>query len=104
MASDSARSGSISDGQQSVLEITPDIEVARVSFYRKVSCVEGVDQLQFYIDGEYEGIWYGEQDWEIQTYTITPGQHTFKWVFIRNSWWVTGYSDCAWIDEITMSQ
>ena len=99
----SAKSGSISKGQQSVLEITPDIDVASVSFCRKVSCTEGMDQLQFYIDGEYEGVWYGEQDWEIQMYTITPGRHTLKWVFVRNTWWVTGYSDAAWIDEITIS-
>ena len=99
----SCRSGSISHNQQSVLEITPDIEIGSISFYRKVSSENYFDYLRFYIDGQQEDTWLGEEDWELQTYTITPGQHTIKWAYIKSAFG-SGGSDCAWIDEITMSK
>lgn len=97
----SAKSGSISHSQQSVLEITPDIDISHISFCRKVSSENGCDHLRFYIDGQKKGQWSGDHDWEVQTYTITAGQHTLKWAYTKDGSVSTG-SDCTWIDKIIL--
>ena len=94
-----ARSGNLSNSQQSVLEVTLEFESNRISFYRKVSSETDCDYLYFYVDGTEANKWSGQQDWSLQTYEITPGQHTFKWVYEKDFSAVEG-SDCAWIDDI----
>ena len=47
------------------------------------------------------GDWSGENDWSLQTYTVTPGTHTFKWRYAKDSS-VSNGSDCAWIDCIQL--
>jgi len=98
----SARSGAISDSQQSVLEITPGRKISRISFYCKVSSEADEDRLRFYIDSELQDNWSGEQDWSLQQYLIPSGLHTLKWVYEKDSSISSG-SDCAWIDKITVT-
>jgi hypothetical protein len=101
----SAVSGDISDQQTSVLYL--DMEVLNddsISFYRKVSCEDdpngtNYDWLGFYIDNQEMDRWDGEVDWSQVTYPVTPGTHSFKWVYSKDYSVSSGY-DAAWIDFI----
>ncbi|MCX6257475.1 MAG: C25 family cysteine peptidase [Bacteroidia bacterium] len=103
-----AHSGAITDSQNSILSIT--IQASQddsVSFYRKVSCEQGVagtpytwyDNLEFFIDNISNGKWDGEQDWLKVIYPVTAGTHTLKWIYTKDEAVSTG-QDRAWIDFI----
>jgi hypothetical protein len=66
-----------------------------------VSSELNYDFLQFYIDGVKQDEWSGEEDWALETYTITLGEHIFKWRYIK-SIGISGGSDCAWIDNVRL--
>ncbi len=51
------------------------------------------------MDGVQKEQWSGEQGWVEETYTIAPGQHTFKWAYEKDGS-VSSGSDCAWIDRL----
>jgi hypothetical protein len=97
-----AKSGSISHGEQTVLEISVNTGIGSVSFYCKVSSEADEDYLRFYIDGDLQAGWSGEQDWSLQEYVITSGPHTLKWLYMKDASMSNG-SDCAWIDKITLT-
>jgi probable HAF family extracellular repeat protein len=101
----SAKSGYISDYGASTLQITIDGDYNRISFYRKVSSNEWMDYLKFFIDGVEQNAWSGEQDWTLITYTIAPGEHSFKWYYMNISG-ISGFpkggSDCGWIDNVRL--
>jgi len=97
----SARSGPISDNQNSNMEI----EICfladdNISFFQKVSSELNWDYLRFYIDEAEYGSWSGEQDWGESNYPVTKGVHTIKWTYEKD-WSVSNGSDCAWVDNIT---
>jgi len=95
-----AKSGSISDGQQSELFLYIDVLAAGdLSFYRKVSSEAEWDFLKFYIDYDLEGEWSGELNWEIVSFPVSQGLHTFRWVYEKDAYYSNG-DDCAWIDYI----
>jgi formylglycine-generating enzyme required for sulfatase activity len=96
-----ARPRAITHNQTSTLEITFNTPLKAISFYRKVSSQENSDYLRFYIDGVLIASWSGEQDWNRQTYTITPGTHTFRWSYIKDGSGDNRY-DSAWIDNVTL--
>ena len=101
------RSGWLYDGQTSVLAMNVKVlRNGKISFYRRVSCEHDpggsctFDYLAFYIDDKEMGKWDGWIDWTLQSFDVTQGYHTFRWMYhkdISNSWG----SDCAWIDFIT---
>ena len=98
----SAKSGPITDSQTSTLQFTVDTtgwEIDTIGFACKVSSESGYDYLRFYIDGVELTRWSGEVPWTLQTYTITPGLHTFKWSYTKDSDGSSG-SDCGWIDSV----
>lgn len=99
----SAKSGVITDSQQSVLELMYSNVPCNdsVTFYRKVSSEASYDFLQFYIDNSVMGQWSGEQDWARISYPLTAGTHILKWVYIKDGS-VSSGSDCAWIDDIIL--
>lgn len=97
-----AKSGYITDNQDSQLILTVEVlSTGEFSFYKKVSSENSYDKLYFLIDGSAMGDWSGENDWSLQTYTVTPGTHTFKWRYAKDSS-VSNGSDCAWIDCIQL--
>ena len=97
-----AKSGYITDNQDSQLVLTIEVlTTGEFSFYKKVSSENSYDKLYFLIDGTSMGDWSGENDWSLQTYTVTPGTHTFKWRYAKDSS-VSNGSDCAWIDCIQL--
>jgi hypothetical protein len=94
------QSGEIADGQESELFITFDVLASGdLSFYRKVSSEAEWDYLRFYIDYTLMGEWSGELNWEMASYPVTQGLHTFHWVYEKDDWTSTG-EDCAWVDYI----
>ena len=84
-----------------MLEVTLDVNSTHISFYRKVSSEFDYDFLKFYIDEKRKGKWSGEQEWSLEEYPISPGQHSFKWTYEKDSS-VSDGSDCAWIDLIEL--
>ena len=101
----SAKSGYISNFGASTLQITVDGDYNHISFYRKVSSNEWMDYLKFFIDGIEQDKWSGEKDWALITYTVAPGEHTYKWYYMNTSG-MSGYpkggSDCGWIDNVRL--
>ena len=99
----SAKSGAITDSQTSELVLISDTtgwEIDTISFMCKVSSETGYDYLRFFIDGNQMGSWSGQKDWGlINSYTISGGTHTFRWVYSKDSSGFEG-SDCAWIDDV----
>jgi len=96
----SAKSGAISDSQQTDLILTTEILAdGEVSFYKKVSSESGWDKLFFYIDNVEKNNWSGSEDWSQSTYPVTAGTHTFKWTYKKDGSMSSG-QDCAWVDDI----
>ncbi|MDD4741177.1 MAG: M14 family zinc carboxypeptidase [Bacteroidales bacterium] len=96
----SARSGSIGNSSSSQMIYTMEVASGgTVSFYRKVSSESGYDFLKFYIDNQVKDTWSGEQDWELFSYNVSAGTHTFKWSYEKDVYVASG-SDCGWIDFI----
>jgi len=88
--------------EESILELTLmfEYETNSISFCLKTSCEEGYDYLRFYIDGNLQEEWTGNNDWQMKTYTTAPGvEHTLKWVYDKDYIAVSG-SDSTWIDDI----
>jgi hypothetical protein len=95
-----AKSGAIGNSQTSTMSITLDLLTAgNVSFFRKVSSEAGYDFLEFYIDNTKQDQWSGELPWAEVAFQVTGGTHTFKWVYSKDAYTVSG-SDCAWVDYI----
>ncbi|MGM0625426.1 MAG: C25 family cysteine peptidase [Bacteroidota bacterium] len=106
-----SKSGDITHDQSSILTINLDVTTSgEVSFHKKVSCEAGedwwgsyywYDYLAFYIDGNTEGQWDGENDWSQESYAVSTGQHELKWEYIKDGV-ESGGSDAAWIDDIVL--
>lgn len=95
-----ASSGETDDNSYTSLKITLDVEVeSEMSFYKKVSSEKSYDMLQFYIDEERMDDWSGEEDWSLETYTLTEGEHILRWTYYKDVYMSSG-SDCAWLDNI----
>jgi len=98
----SAKSQDIDDGES--VELILDYEVMvddSISFYRKVSSEGNYDHLEFYIDDEKIAEWSGEKDWAKVAYPVSAGEHTFKWMYDKDSYQTDG-EDCAWVDYIVL--
>jgi len=98
--SNSAKSGNISDNQTSSMSISMNVTSSgEISFFRKVSSESNYDYLKFYIDGSERDSWSGEVSWAEQSYSVSTGNHTFKWTFEKDGS-VSDGSDCGWVDYI----
>ncbi|PID30366.1 MAG: hypothetical protein CR982_01210 [Candidatus Cloacimonadota bacterium] len=96
----SARSGSITDNQETSMSVTlENLEAGTITFDYKVSSEANYDKLYFHIDGEEYSSWSGNIDWSSASFDVSEGTHTFKWSYVKDSS-VSGNSDCAWIDNI----
>lgn len=96
----SARSGNIADDQFSSIKIDINSSsFSAIGFWSKVSCENESDRLEFYIDGVFKKMWYGEKEWSYVEYFTGPGPHTFEWKYLKNESGALG-SDCAWLDFV----
>lgn len=93
------KSGEVFDNQSSEISFTANVVTGDISFHSRVSSESEHDYLYFYIDDVETGKWSGEEDWMVNSYPVTTGVHTFKWVFVKDGT-VTEGEDCAWIDYI----
>jgi hypothetical protein len=98
-----AKSGEIGHSQSSEISITYKVLSNDViKFYKKVSSEQDADKLSFYIDGNLRGSWAGtSQGWTQEIFSVTPGNHTFKWIYKKNASGLGG-TDKAWIDYIEL--
>ncbi len=98
----SGMSGNISDNQTSELKISYEVMSAdSIIFIRKVSSEAG-DKLKFYIGSQVMGEWSGTNEgWRREAFAVTPGNKTFRWVYVKNSSG-SGGSDRAWLDNIQL--
>jgi hypothetical protein len=95
-----AVSGPIGNNSYSELRIEYDVMYNdSITFYRKVSSEQDYDYLSFYIDGVLQDQWSGEVGWGRAAFAVTPGEHTFKWVYSKDIYVVEG-QDKAWIDYV----
>ncbi len=67
----------------------------QINFYAK--CQNSSENIAFYIDNELKGT-YSNNFWGLQSYPVTAGSHTFKWIFNKANYNTTN----AWIDFIVM--
>ena len=98
-----AKSGAIGDNQTSELYIKYEVMTNdTISFYKKVSSEPDYDYLKFYIDNTLKDKWSGTgQGWSQVSYPVSPGIHTFRWVYSKDYASSSG-SDCAWVDYILL--
>ena len=100
-----ARSGDIGNSQFSEISVEYNVmNSGSISFAAKVSSEQGnsgtiYDHLTFYIDGEQMTLLGGELDWNEYSFMVNAGQHTFRWVYEKDTAGSSG-DDCAWIDRI----
>jgi len=104
-----AHSGAINADQTSTFSINLQVTANdSVSFFKKVSSEPGqqygstyqwFDYLEFFIDNTSKGKWDGETAWSKNTYAITAGSHTLKWVYSKDQA-VNAGEDRAYVDFI----
>lgn len=98
----SAKSGTITHSQSSILQLNTDVlSAGSITFTYKVSSESGYDYLRFYIDNVEKGSWAGSSGWTEVSYTVSAGNHTFKWEYEKDGS-VTNGSDCGWIDFVIL--
>ncbi|MCX6874714.1 MAG: cadherin-like beta sandwich domain-containing protein [Verrucomicrobia bacterium] len=97
---DAARSGAITDSQESWLQTTvagPGI----LGFWWQVSSEDAWDCLEFYLDGVLQsGRISGESGWQQRTVTIPSGAHTARWRYMKDEWDSSG-QDAGWLDSVS---
>ncbi len=97
-----SRSGDIGNNESSILEIVADVQFEDdLSFVHKVSSEANYDFLKFYIDGELKNQWSGESGWTKSSYQVDSGEHSFKWVYMKDGYFNDG-EDAAWLDYIEL--
>lgn len=98
----SARSGAIEDAQTSELSLTEVFNAAAtVSFDYRVSSEAGYDYLDFYVDGTRQLHVSGDSGWLGASYTLDPGEHILKWLYIKDGSVGSGL-DAAFIDDLIL--
>ncbi len=98
---DAARSGIISDNQDTWLQTTVTTGPGTLGFWWKVSSEAGYDYLEFYLDGTLQnGRIAGEVNWTQQTFNIPAGSHTLRWRYAKDAA-VSSGQDRAWVDQVS---
>jgi len=100
------RSGEIENNQTTELSLNLNVLYdGEIYFAAKTSSeqdVSGVlyDYLAFYVDDQDMGNHIGgSTDWQEFTFDIPAGEHSFKWVYLKDQAQSVG-DDCAWLDRI----
>ncbi len=100
--SDAARSGVITDGQNTRLETYVN-GPGTVSFWWKVSSEPVNDQLRFYIGATEMARIAGEVDWQFRTFAIPSGsQILLKWRYSKSNG-VNAGQDAGFVDQIIIT-
>jgi subtilisin family serine protease len=100
-----AQSPAMTNSQSSYLQVTLNVTTpGYVYFWLKTDTEPTYDNLKFWIDGTNQGLWTGwsgNTDWTPvrSQIEVSPGIHTFKWVYSKDSSLSVG-SDAVWLDDI----
>ncbi len=95
-----AKSGAIGNSQSSQLILNYDVPANdSIKFYCKTSTEAGADGLKLYIDNVIKVSCSGNTPWTYNAVAVTPGNHTLKFIYTKNSSGSSG-SDCVWLDFI----
>lgn len=95
---DAARSGPISDGQQSWMQ-TSVTGPGSLLYWWKVSSEAGGDVLSLLVDGVAQDQLSGNVDWKLFARFLGAGTHTLQWRYLKNSSGAAG-SDAGWVDQV----
>lgn len=96
-----ARSGEISHSGRSELTLTMTTAAGDFSYQYRVSSERNKDFLFFYLDGKVKDRFSGTNSWAKKSYNLKAGQHTFKWVYLKDRSGFDG-EDAAFIDDIVI--
>lgn len=83
------------------IEYTGEFRAGTASFARKISSEPGYDYLRFYVDGVKMAEWSGEADWDVFSYPVLAGTHTFRWTYEKDASGTAGL-DAAWVDAVAL--
>lgn len=98
----SSRSGEITDGQSTIMELSLNVTANdSIAFFRRISSEQDWDFLRFYIDGVEKAGWSGVVDWERVSFPVTTGEHTFTWSYIKDEM-ASENEDAVWVDFIEL--
>jgi alpha-tubulin suppressor-like RCC1 family protein len=98
---DAARSGSITDGQETILQTSfTQQSSGQVSFWWKISSETGFDTLEFRINGILQASISGEVDWQQRTFPITSS-NTLQFRYSKDANSSLG-QDAAWVDQVLL--
>jgi len=75
------------------------LQSGEIAFLLRVSSQEEADYLKFYIDAAEIASWSGETGWISVVSAVDAGDHTFRWVYEKNSVVASG-DDAARLDQI----
>ncbi len=95
---DAARSGTNANNGSNMVQ-TVIIGPGGLGFWWKVSSEPVHDKLIFTINGVEQARISGEQDWQQQSFTLSSGSQTCRWVYLKNATGSAG-QDRAWLDEV----
>ncbi len=98
----SASSGLITDYQNSQMFLTyTSVTSDSISFYFRTSSEQDYDFLMFTIDGVLQEQWSGEIPWTRAAFPVSAGEHTFKWIYLKDLALGSGL-DRVWVDFIAL--
>jgi hypothetical protein len=100
----SARSGAFGAGVGGItdLELVASFPAAgSVTFVHQESCANGVDFLEFYVDGVFQNSWTGITGSAMHNEPVAAGNHTFRWRFSREGFLDEGLN-AVFVDDITL--
>ena len=101
---DAFRSGEINNNQKTCFE-TAINGAAQISFYMKLSALEGYGYFRFYVDGRTVIELDGNTDWRRLEYLVgSGGSHTLKWCYEKEGFpsYTPGLLSRAWVDELSI--
>ena len=96
---DAARSGAITNYQQSVISLNL-VGPGTLSFWWKVSSETNYDHLYFFTNGAIKTAISGEVDWQQQTASLPAGMNTVLWIYYKDITISLG-QDAAWLDQVS---
>jgi hypothetical protein len=96
-----AQSGTIGNNQESWIQ-TQIVGPAVLTYWWKVSCEEGFDFYEFYMNSDLQDNITGEVDWQKQLVPIPPGTNVLRWRYVKDASNGVG-GDAAWLDSLALA-
>jgi subtilisin-like proprotein convertase family protein len=97
---DAARSGGLDNESESIMS-TEVTGPCKINFYWGISSEEDYDFLLFYIDDVEQAAISGDIGWTAQSYIITEGTHTIKWIYRKDQFTRAGL-DSGFVDQFVI--